>query len=311
MREKRNFAERTKALNSDEARKKYFLVYEGKDTELLYFRAVNELKREIGINPLIELIPIVRSYSEEGWSNPKKIVDRMIQNIKESQSGVISYETMLNFIMDYFENNGHVKNNNTLAKSVWKTLVWICEQKFGVKLYEEVSEPEKILPKLFDYLSEKTDLDNLVIDIEKIINYSSLTYAEGFDKICFIVDRDKESFTEQQYDYVVERCREKEFGLYITNPCFEFWLLLHFDDVIELDKERLHENPAVSTKRRYAEDELRRRIPGYRKSKYDALSLVRKIDTALLNQKFFCQDIDALKIKVGSNIGALINEMRL
>lgn len=311
MREKRNFAERTKALNSDEARKKYFLVYEGKDTELLYFDAVNELKNEIGINPLIELIPIVRSYSEEGWSNPKKIVDRMIQNINESQSGAISYETMLNFIMDYFENEGYVKNNSMFSKSVWKTLVWICEQKLGAKLGEVVSEPEVILSQIFRYLSEEADLDNLVIDIEKIINYSSLTYAEGFDKICFVVDRDKESFTEQQYDYVVERCQEKEFGLYITNPCFEFWLLLHFADAIELDKERLRENPSVSAKRRYAEDELRRRIPGYRKSKYDALSLVRKIDTALLNQKYFCQDISGLKTKVGSNIGVLINEMRL
>lgn len=311
MREKRNFAERTKALNSDEARKKYFLVYEGKDTELLYFDAVNELKNEIGINPLIELIPIVRSYSEEGWSNPKKIVDRMIQNINESQSGANSYETMLNYIMDYFENEGYVKNNSTLSKNVWKTLVWICEQKLGAKLREVASEPEVVLPQIFRYLREEADLDNLVIDIEKIINYSSLTYAEGFDKICFVVDRDKESFTEQQYDYVVQRCQEKKFGLYITNPCFEFWLLLHFTDVIELDKERLRENPSVSAKRRYAEDELRRRIPGYKKSKYDALSLVRKIDTALLNQKYFCQDISGLKIKVGSNIGVLINEMRL
>ena len=58
MREKRNFAERTKALRSDEVRKKYFLVYEGKDTELLYFDAVNELRREIKINPLMKgLIP--------------------------------------------------------------------------------------------------------------------------------------------------------------------------------------------------------------------------------------------------------------
>ncbi len=137
-------------------------------------------------------------------------------------------------------------------------------------------------------------------------NFAERTKALKSDeakKICFVVDRDKESFTEQQYDYVVERCQEKEFGLYITNPCFEFWLLLHFPDAIELDKERLRENPAVSAKRRYAESELRRRIPGYRKSKYDALSLVRKIDTALLNQKYFCQDISGLKTKVGSNIG--------
>lgn len=39
MRESRTFAERTKVLKSDEAIKKYFLVYEGKDTEVIYFDA--------------------------------------------------------------------------------------------------------------------------------------------------------------------------------------------------------------------------------------------------------------------------------
>ena len=85
MRESRTFAERTKALKSDEAIKKYFLVYEGSDTEVMYFDAVHLLREDIGINPLIELIPIIRSFSEEGWSNPKKILDRVIQNLIESK----------------------------------------------------------------------------------------------------------------------------------------------------------------------------------------------------------------------------------
>ena len=35
----------------------------------------------------------------------------------------------------------------------------------------------------------------------------------------------------------------RNYGIYITNPCFEFWLLMHFDDVKELDPELLLENP--------------------------------------------------------------------
>lgn len=35
MREKRTFAERTKVLKSDEVIKKYFLVFEGSDTEVI------------------------------------------------------------------------------------------------------------------------------------------------------------------------------------------------------------------------------------------------------------------------------------
>lgn len=78
MREKKNFAQRSKVLASAEARKKYFLVYEGEETEQIYFDAVNEQIDSLGINPLIELVPVMRSYSEVGWSNPKKILDRVL-----------------------------------------------------------------------------------------------------------------------------------------------------------------------------------------------------------------------------------------
>ena len=89
-------------------------------------------------------------------------------------------------------------------------------------------------------------------------------YAEGFDKICFIVDRDRESFVahpeNNQYKYVLDKCREKGFGFYLTNPCFEFWLLLHFDDAAILYQEKLLDNRKVTVKRRYTEHELRRRM---------------------------------------------------
>ena len=101
MRESRTFAERTRVLKSDETVKRYFLIFEGKDTEMIYFEAVRFLRADIGINPLIELIPVIRSFSEEGWSNPKKILDRVIENINESREQFISYESLLNSIMDY------------------------------------------------------------------------------------------------------------------------------------------------------------------------------------------------------------------
>lgn len=309
MREKRNFAERTKTLNSDEVRKKYFLVYEGENTELLYFDAVNELRSEIKINPLIELVPIVRSYSEDGWSNPKKIVDRMSQNIQESQTGVVSYETMLNWIMEYLRDEGYITNNRTFAKTVWRTLQWICKEKMKVSLNDRVYDLNSACRELFECLNKEAEFRNLVMDIGKIVNYGKIIYEENFDKICFIVDRDKDSFTAEQYDYVLSQCANKKYGFFLTNPCFEFWLLLHFTDVEDLDNDKLIENPLVTAKCRYTEKELRKRIPGFKKSKYDALSLVRNINTAIKNEEHFCEDIASLKTNVGSNIGLLIKEL--
>lgn len=101
MREKRTFAERTKVFAADQTLKKYFLIYEGSETEKIYFDAVRSLREDLKINPLIEIIPILRSYSEDGWSNPKKILDRVIENLEESRTKQITYETLLNRIMDY------------------------------------------------------------------------------------------------------------------------------------------------------------------------------------------------------------------
>lgn len=103
--------------------KKYFLIYEGSDTEVIYFDAVRTMRESIGINPLIELIPIIRSFSEEGWSNPKKILDRVIENLRESKEQFISYESLLNRIMDYLYETKVITTSKILARNIWKTML--------------------------------------------------------------------------------------------------------------------------------------------------------------------------------------------
>jgi len=101
MRESRTFAERTKVLKTDEVKKRYFLIFEGASTEKIYFEALKNASDDVEINPLVELVPIIRSYSEDGWSNPKKILDRIIANLEEEETGLLTYESLLNRIMDY------------------------------------------------------------------------------------------------------------------------------------------------------------------------------------------------------------------
>ncbi len=128
------------------------------------------------------------------------------------------------------------------------------------------------------------------------------------------MDRDKKSFLSvpknNQYDYVLRTCREKGFGFYLSNPCFEFWLLLHFDEVVQLDREKLLENPLVSAKRRYTEQEIRRLLPGYSKSKYNVSLLMERIEVAVKNESMYCEDIEELEHELGSNVGLLIQELR-
>lgn len=129
-----------------------------------------------------------------------------------------------------------------------------------------------------------------------------------------IVDRDKGSFTLNQYQYVVKTCKEKGFQLCVTNPCFEFWLLLHFDEVHNLDKEELLQNQKVSNQKRYNEDELfklcEKYNQKYKKSSYSASFFIDRIDTAIKNESNYCEDVTSLENSLGSNIGKLIKTMR-
>ncbi len=102
------------------------------------------------------------------------------------------------------------------------------EEKCLKKLDTFVEDIEKSCNLILKALQEEYDLQHVIADISNIIKEGGFTYAEGFDRICLI------------------------------NPCFEFWLLLHFDGVFELDREKLLKNPKVTVKRRYVEQELRR-----------------------------------------------------
>ena len=69
------------------------------------------------------------------------------------------------------------------------------------------------------------------------------------------------------------------------------------------------ENKRASSKVRFVESELKKYFP-YNKNKYNAELLIEKIDLAIENEKQFCENIEELKDKLGSNIGLLIKELK-
>lgn len=76
MRESRSFGQRSKTKSSDEVERKCFFFCEGEETEPIYFAKLRDLKDEIGISPLIDIIQIEKTRGEI-WSNPKKMIDAL------------------------------------------------------------------------------------------------------------------------------------------------------------------------------------------------------------------------------------------
>ena len=52
------------------------------------------------------------------------------------------------------------------------------------------------------------------------------------DKLWLLIDRDRRSWRPQEFALVARECKQKGYYLAASNPCFELWLLLHFEDVI-------------------------------------------------------------------------------
>ena len=312
MRERKNFAERTRISKEDRTRKKYFLVCEGNRTEGIYFNTINELKDKIGINPLIEIISIERTYTEEGWSNPKKILEQLLKDLEEIENGKISYKTLVDKIIEIIMEDEKISSKILKEISSEKMIENIKNDIESLdNIVENVEEDcefllNMIIKKLFLTIEE---IPNILEIVLKNIENKQITYSEDIDKMCLIVDRDKKSFKEEQYNYVKEECKKKNFKLYVTNPCFEFWLLLHFDEVHLINKEELLENKRASSKVRFVESELKKYFP-YNKNKYNAELLIEKIDLAIENEKRFCEDIERLKNELGSNVGLLIQELK-
>lgn len=306
MRERKSFIERTKVKFNDNTNVKYFLLFEGEKTEEIYFDAIIKYKDNLGISPIIELIPLVRDYGEEGWSNPKKIVDRLVENVAESEGKYITYEVLLNRIMEYIKETHRLKPLQ--HKIIWNTLEQYCQNNYQQYKYLDVDNVEEAVKEFMNVLSIKNVLtiENIPDNIARIIEDLSMTYDKEIDHICVIVDRDRNSFVTEQYKSVIDSCEKHHFDLYVTNPCFEFWLLLHFDGCEKLDKSKLLNNSKIKGRTRYTESELSKKM-SFSKNNYDADKVVLNLQKAIDNEKNFCEELSSLENEVGSNLGNLFN----
>jgi hypothetical protein len=202
----------------EEPKKRYFIACEGEKTEYHYFKGVMEFRDEIGIHPLIEIIPV--KHEKNTGSNP-------------------------------------------------------------LTIYKEAEEAVKKLSNFFPG-----------------------------DQLCIIADRDQHSFTEAQYKQLVDANEKKEIRFCITNPCIEFWLLLHLCDASEYDKAVLLENKK-NKKRTQTELYLMDKLGGgySKRNLHFSLNYKDTVRTAIRNSKKYVTDCRALEHEIGTNLGLLIEEM--
>lgn len=311
MRESRSFGQRSKTKSSDEVERKCFFFCEGEETEPIYFAKLRDLKDEIGISPLIDIIQIEKTRGEI-WSNPKKMIDALCLDLSDTPT----YNSLINAMVDSLYIDVYLNCHIEKIKEFEKLLISFIRNDLKSKETDLVEDVQKTIRKSLEFFKkERPRICNIIMNnVEEMLKNYNITFDKEIDFLCLVVDRDAESFTASQFDEVYNTCQKKGFRFLISNPSFEFWLLLHFDDVVNLDVEKIRKNEKINSGSkssiRYLSNELRKRLCKYKKNRYDAESLVHNINKAIKNEKEFCEALPDLKDKIGSNIGAFIEELR-
>lgn len=306
MRIPKKYGERTLHFNDvQDEKRKYILAYEGHVTEVQYFAGIIEKRTEIDIDPIIEIFPLLRSIPQLSHSHPNHVFNLLKEHLEEYDSVKVIIDKIIDFLSD---SEAIVFNDDYSVQQIQKELMTYFIDVLHYQLDSQISINEEILGNLADYFEERYNIAGQIESISNYLNEQQVVYSPEFDFVCLIIDRDKGNFKEDQYIKLVEICKQKNYRLFISNPTFEFWLLLHTNQVFQHNKELLLENPKPGRKR-YLESALSQAYSGYRKECIQFDRFLPDIKKAILNEKQFCEDIDLLINQLGSNIGVLLEEM--
>ena len=137
-------------------------------------------------------------------------------------------------------------------------------------------------------------------------------YDSKIDEIWLIFDRDPETLFKHQYDKVKAICEVYDLNIGMTNPNFEFWLLLHLPGIQDYNREELFQNKKDrSTGKRYLERELNYRLPGgYNKGNIKFERFKDTVDLALEQSGAFETKECNILTNLGTTVQNLILKMK-
>lgn len=275
--------DREKEDEKIEPLKIYFLSVEGNVTEKEYFEGIAAYREELHINGKV-LVEVLSRSKEDTRSAPKQVIELLEDYLRLREMDEYDFHKDIpNKIVDEYGEafvQKYIENPNLLTK----------EQK------EKFEESLRILG--YDYAYRR---------------YLHECGGRDSDVFAIIIDRDRKSHTEKGMRECISYCRKKNYSCYISNPCFEFWLLLHACDVKEEYKDKLEEirkNEKVSKKHTFVSRELARRNHHKKKGIAFKRKYLPYVNVAIERAKKFESDEECLVDNIGTNIWKLLESMR-
>ncbi|MBQ8666880.1 MAG: RloB domain-containing protein [Lachnospiraceae bacterium] len=264
-----------------EPKKIYYISVEGTATEVEYLKGVSEFREELGINALIN-IEVLSRHKKDGHSAPKQVIELLEEYLDLREAGSDIFPDIPDEIKDEFSPD-------------------------FIRRYLE--SPKSV------NLMEKEHFELALKRIGYDLSYRKylIMHNTKSDEFCILIDRDAGSHTVEDMRFIVDYCKTRKYRCFITNPCFEFWLLLHFSDVHEEYSDCLDmisKNEKISSTHTFVSKELSLKAHHGKSGLAFKEKYLPNIEQAIMRASKFASDNESLISEIGCNIWKLIREMQ-
>lgn len=266
-----------------------FLSVEGNCTEKQYFTYVNQHREQLGIDSVIRIETLSRLGCDTA-SDPSSVYNLLQEYRELHENGIIPKE-----VSDELQTAGITDYSEQFIESY---------------LHGDIQLTKK-QKNAFHHALQIVGID---LDYQKYL--SECKGIENDDVFAVVIDRDKdESRPPEQLASLIELCKSKGYLFILSNPCFEFWLLLHLCDVKTVysgNLEDIRNNVPVSARHTYVSKEVWS-LAHHAKSispKVFEENYLPNIKAAIERSGDFATDETKLIYEIGTNIPNLFEIMR-
>ena len=215
------------------------------------------------------------------------------------------------------------KNDHEEQREPYRKYFFICEGANTETWYfRKLIDMRKLLnihPLIDIRLLEKTEEDRDISFPRKLIAFAEkqkenpeILFDKERDKMIIVFDADIFEEKVQDYDEVIALGEEDNI-LAISNPAFELFLLLHFENAYETDI-KPNEGCIMKNEKEGNQTFIYKLLlarTGVNPKKNPAIGeLAKKIDVAIKQEKKINEEIHDCKGKVTCNIGLIIEQIR-
>jgi hypothetical protein len=206
---------------------------------------------------------------------------------------------------------------NTISQSIEPSKIFIfiiaTEGNLTEKLYfegfnekaHELGIKDRVIVEVLD----RDDTKSAPQYVKELLDEYKHEYGVESEELWMVIDRDRQNTSREFLIELVHTCKEACYNIALTNPCFEFWLLLHVADINQYTPEVLFQNAKVNSKRRFIDRELSCQLGGYDKTKLKFEKFQPHLRTAIAQAELFAVEVHEIIDALGTNLHILVKNI--